>query len=513
MVLGTALSLALVLAPGAVKPRTPKPSRTAAPKPDPSVPAPGSFAERVDPATGRGRAVGPFLEPRTDFQATSMPDGRVLITGGSLKGPTSEWFDPATNRFTLGPALTRVRQGHRALALKDGRVLVLGGTEAPAPAEVLDPGGTAFRALPDAAFSLSADAVELEDRVLLVDGASGSVYTWDGRKGPSSKGVLARPRVFFRLVRLKDGRVAITGGWASEQKVRGRRTPSGPSLPVEVFNPRWSTLSTWSQVPQPRARHQAALLADGRVCLWAGVGADPDVPVADMEILDPAKETVTRGPALDLQGLGSPAWAGGFYLPERGRRLLVCADPLALPGAAPGPRLANGYLGPVLVPLRDGGVLVLGAPAFGDPLDRWDPRSRQTAVVGTLREGTASLGLLPDGRVLALGDVVDLVDPRTGSLSPLGWREDLKPLLATLRPVPSAPEVKDRPGAAVVPLDRARALVIGGGSPDAPSGTVEFLDLKKKTLTPAGSMKIRRPRPAGLKLNDGSVLVWGTGKE
>jgi len=65
----------------------------------------------------------------------------------------------------------------------------------------------------------------------------------------------------------------------------------------------------------------------------------------------------------------------------------------------------------------------------------------------------------------------------------------------------------------VVPLDKSRALVVGGGSPDAPSGSVEILDLRKKTLAPAGSMRIRRARPAGLKLNDGSVLVWGMGKE
>lgn len=526
MVPATALSLALVLAPGAVKPRPPKAPRAAkapasaakapasAAKGDPSVPSAGSAAERVDPATGRGRSVGAFRESRTDFQATPMPDGRVLITGGTLKGPTTEWFDPATNRFSPGPPLTRSRQGHRALALKDGRVLVLGGTEAPAPAEVLEPGAAAFQPLPGgAAFALCADAVEMDDRVLLVDGASGALFTWDGRKSPSHRGTLARPRNFFRLVRLKDGRVAITGGWPSEAAVRGRAAASGPSLPVEVYNPRWSSLTSWSQIPQPRARHQATLLADGRVCLWAGVGLDPDVPVNEMEILDPAKETVTRGPVLDLQGNPSPALAGGFYLPERGRRLLACSDPLNLAAAVPGPRLANGYLGPVLVPLKDGGVLVLGAPAFGDPLDRWDPRTRQGAVVGTLREGTAGLGLLPDGRVLALGDVVDLVDPRTGNLTPLGWREDLQPLLAALRPAPAGPAVADRPGAAVVPLDRARALVVGGGSPDAPSGTVEILDLKKKTLAPAGSLRIRRARPAGLKLNDGSVLVWGMGKE
>jgi hypothetical protein len=479
----------------------------------------------VDPATGRGRALGPLLEPRTDFQANAFPDGRVLVTGGSLTAPTSEWFDPATNRFTPGPALTRARQGHRALLLKDGRLVLVGGTEAPTPAEVLEPGAAAFKPIADAKFGLCAEAVELDEgRVLLVDGASGALSTWDGKRAPSFKGTLNRPRNFFRAVRLKDGRVAITGGWPSEQKVRGRKPATGPSLPVECFNPRWSTLSTWSQVPVPRARHQATLLEDGRLCLWGGVGQDPDALVPEVEVLDPAKETVTRAGTVDLGGNPSPAWAvakggKGLYLPERSQRLLACADPLALASAAPAGRLANGYLGPTLVPLPDGSVLVLGTAAFGDPLDRWDARTRQCTVVGTLRLGVQSLDQLPDGRVIALGPVVDVVDPRSGAMTPLGWREDLEPLLRTLKPAPPVPGAppfpkgQERTGAVVVGLDKTRALVVGGVAEGQPSGAVDLWDFKKKALAPSGPMKTRRARPGGLKLNDGSVLVWGQGKE
>ncbi len=241
-------------------------------------------------------------------------------------------------------------------------------------------------------------------------------------------------------------------------------------------------------------------------------------------MLDPGKETVTKTGTLDLQGGPAPAWAvdgtGRFlHLAERSRSIQVCADPLALPAAAPGNRLANGYLGPVLVPLKDGGVLVLGTASFGDPLDRWDARTRQCAVVGTLRGGAESLGLLPDGKVVAIGPVVDLLDPRTGAMTPLGWREDLEPLLKTLRPAVPAPAAQplpggqERPGALVVTLDKTRLLVVGGISGGEPSGAVEIWDTKKKTLQPAGSTRTRRARPGGLKLVDGSVLIWGAGKE
>ena len=531
MILRTALCLSLTLALGAGRPKPP--ARTAAPvlKADPTVPEPGSCGERVDPATGRGRAVGPLLEPRTDGQATLFSDGRVLVSGGTLKAGSTEWFDPATNRFTPGPAMTQARQGHRALLLKDGRLLLLGGTESPSPAEVLERGAPTFKTVPGCAFALSADAVELDEgRVFLVDGASGALFVWDGKHSPSAKGTLNRPRNFFRALRMKDGRVAILGGWPSDpsqqkgQRLRGRRPVQGPSLPVECFNPRWSTLSTWSALPRPRARHQATLLEDGRICLWGGVGQDPESTVNEVECLDPVKETVTQEGTLDLQGNPCPAWAmardgQGLYLPERGQRLLACKDPLALAAAMPAGRLANGYLGPTLVPLQDGSVLVLGSAAYGLPVDRWDARTRQGTLLATLRAGVPGLGLLPDGRVLTLGAVVDLVDPRTGAMTPLGWREDLEALLHTVRlepPGPGAPPFprgQERQNPLVVALDKTHALVAEGFAQGVASGAVDVWDLKKKALTPGTPLKTRRARPSGLKLNDGSVLIWGEGQD
>ncbi len=117
------------------KKKTTKIAPTKAPA---DIPAAGASGEVLDLATGRSRAIGAMLESRTDFQATAFPDGRVLITGGSLKGGTTEWFDPQSRRFTAGPSMSLARQGHRAQLLKDGRLVVLGGTETLASAEVLE---------------------------------------------------------------------------------------------------------------------------------------------------------------------------------------------------------------------------------------------------------------------------------------------------------------------------------------------------------------------------------------
>jgi hypothetical protein len=83
-----------------------------------------------------------------DFTATTLPDGRVLLTGGrttpggppvatafilQLNTDTSSVDIVATDRLTVP------RAGHSATLLCDGTVLITGGTATPAPAERYNP--------------------------------------------------------------------------------------------------------------------------------------------------------------------------------------------------------------------------------------------------------------------------------------------------------------------------------------------------------------------------------------
>jgi hypothetical protein len=523
------LALACALPLAAAKPK-PKPAAVAATA-NPEVPAAGAGAELL--VAGKGRAVAGLRGAPTDFQATAMGDGRVLVTGGSPTDAGSQWFDPEQRRFSAGPALTMPRQGHRALRLKDGRLLVVGGTEARNNPEILEPGAAAFQPLAgDARFGLSADATELDDgRILMVDGGSGQCFTWDGKKSFRFQGNLNRPRYFFALTRTRDGRILITGGLPAEQQKDPRRrgrvpAATSPNLPVESFNPRWSTLSAWKALPLPRAHHQATLLEDGRICLWAGFGQDPGSACEAVEILDPGKESVTAAGTLALAGKAQPGWGDGRFLAEQSRQLLA-GDPLALVArtAPVQGRLANAYLAPTVLPLNADQVLVLGSPAWGVPVDRWDPRSKQCMVVGSLRAEAEGLAQTPDGKLISVGPVLDLLDPRSGSLTALGWREDLAGLLPVAHPLPPVPgRPPFAPGEArrdylLVSLDKTHALVVGGTPEDGrdPSGKVELWDLKRRTLTPMGPMRTRRTFPAGaaaqggLRLADGSVMIWGPG--
>ncbi|MFP2906240.1 Kelch repeat-containing protein [Pyxidicoccus sp. 3LFB2] len=79
--------------------------------------------------------------------ATLLPDGRVLVTGGSASytgacSTTVELYDPSTNTWATGPSMNHPRCGHTATLLADGRVLVTGGdftASSTLPAEIYTP--------------------------------------------------------------------------------------------------------------------------------------------------------------------------------------------------------------------------------------------------------------------------------------------------------------------------------------------------------------------------------------
>ncbi len=118
-------------------------------------------AELYQPRTGRWAPAAPLRTGRAQHTATLLPDGRVLVAGGVavagegdaaafLALASVELFSPATGRWTPGPPLAEARGNHTATLLPDGTVLVAGGTRegrgALASVEVLAPGAHAWAA-------------------------------------------------------------------------------------------------------------------------------------------------------------------------------------------------------------------------------------------------------------------------------------------------------------------------------------------------------------------------------
>src|SRR5205814_1199136 len=97
------------------------------------------------------RYTGSLGGPRKLHNATLLPDGKVLVTGGvrSTEDPntqpahpayTSEMWDPATGTWTTMASITICRAYHSiALLLPDGRVLSAGGDFGGASAEIYSP--------------------------------------------------------------------------------------------------------------------------------------------------------------------------------------------------------------------------------------------------------------------------------------------------------------------------------------------------------------------------------------
>lgn len=70
----------------------------------------------------------PYMrQDRAQHEATTLADGRVLISGGSDSEPSAELFDPQKATFTPTGAMAAPRCLHVATRLNDGRILILGG--------------------------------------------------------------------------------------------------------------------------------------------------------------------------------------------------------------------------------------------------------------------------------------------------------------------------------------------------------------------------------------------------
>ena len=205
-------------------------------------------------------ATGAMALGRGNHAASSLADGRVLVTGGLVlagAGPatttttTTEIFDPAAGTFSSGPALGAVRFNHSQVTLNDGRVLVLGGSGLRS-AEVYSPGTGQFTPVGDMAEKHGLGHV---------------------------------------AVKLANGKVLVTGG-DSTINIQ-------PTATAELFDPATNQFTTVGQMTSPRMQHFAVLDDDGTVLIGGGRGADGS-DLATVESYDPATNTFT--PVADLPG-------------------------------------------------------------------------------------------------------------------------------------------------------------------------------------------------------------------
>jgi Ca2+-binding RTX toxin-like protein len=203
---------------------------------------PLSSAEIFDPATNNfsSAGIGSMSVPRDAAVAAPLPDGRVLVMGGCCDsgGPYSsaEIFDPATNSFSstgIG-SMTIPREYAAAAPLPDGRVLIAGGSptgqdlNVTSSAEVFDPATNSFSSTGIGSMTVSRGyvaAAPLPDgRVLLAGGYSAaptysslaSAEVFDPATNTFSSagiGFMTVRRNYAVAAALRDGRVLVAGGY------------------------------------------------------------------------------------------------------------------------------------------------------------------------------------------------------------------------------------------------------------------------------------------------------------
>ncbi|WP_438026336.1 kelch repeat-containing protein [Sorangium sp. So ce233] len=230
---------------------------------------PVDAVELYDPVTNTWMGRAFMTESRRSHSATLLPNGKVLVAGGSnaiSRLSSAELYDPEANTWAPAASMHFAREGHvAALVLPSGKVLVAGGAERDAPrgsAELYDPEANTWTLTGSmtrgGGFPLA--MAELHNGEILAVGESGA-ERYDPTAGTwSPTSPMIGHRGTLSATPLHNGKVLVAGQpYAAE---------SGASRNVELYDPE---ADTWTPTAPTNAvyrdEHSATRLLNGEVLL------------------------------------------------------------------------------------------------------------------------------------------------------------------------------------------------------------------------------------------------------
>ena len=331
---------------------------------------------------------------------------------------------------SLRPALVIALVALLALALAGGVVLV--GSRLLAPPPMTHVYLNELVAAPDLPTPMGAPTVAtlLDGRVLVMSTSRlpNTALVYDPSTGESiSAGVLVAPeRMLGSAVRLRDGRVLVTGDRVSE-----------------VFDPTTLQFAPVGPMVTARSFPELALLPDGRVLVAGGELPDGQ-RLRSAEVYDPDTRSFSPTGAMSFDGgpMGT--------LPDG--RVFVASSPNAEVYDARSGTFAFAGVIPYGVTaataLPDGRVVIVGVTGLqaGGYVGVWDPTGRTYRHVDDGSHPLFAATLLDDGRVLVTGG--------RGA----AWAGVFDPATAKMTPV--SPPAASRPASTRL-LD-GRVLIVGG---------------------------------------------------
>jgi hypothetical protein len=260
-----------------------------------------SLVEMFDPKTFEWTPVPTMKEGRAYFCAVPLDGGkRVFVAGGTVTqiggtGPTgarstAEIYDETTNTWTSVKPMSDGRNDHLCAPLPDGRILVVGGTGATVPAlstvEIYDPKTDAWTPGPPLSIEVNAarGAVVEGGDVFVI--STGQAWRWSSS---TSTWIAAAPTrtlpTKVRLAKLDDGRILIVG--------------EGPPDGV-IYDPVAKAFRDLPALPTRHLGPTIVALPGNRALVTGGVDPKTSKVISAVEIFDGATNTWTAAPPMLL---------------------------------------------------------------------------------------------------------------------------------------------------------------------------------------------------------------------